>query len=184
MILIVLAGLCLLSVPMTGGRLALITRLPVRGLWIPPLALALQLLVTTVAPGGARSWHAAIHIATYGLIGVFLLANRHLPGVALVAAGTLLNAVAIVANGGVIPASATAQRIAGLVVGPGFSNSAHLAHPQLAWLGDLIPVPGPLPNVLSPGDLIIFAGLLVLLHRTCRRTTAGQTDQSLPGVQI
>jgi hypothetical protein len=197
-ILIVLAALCLLTVPLTGGRLGRLTDLRLRAIWISPLALALQLMVTTVAPGGNRSWHVAIHIATYGLIGIFLWANRHIPGVAVIATGALLNGLEIVINGGVMPASATAQRIAGLKLGPGFNNSAQLAHPHLLWLGDVIPVPGPLPNVLSVADLIIFAGMLVLLHRTCGKTaTVAQSDpippatesarvhpQRVPGVQI
>jgi hypothetical protein len=68
-----------------------------------------------------------------------------------------------------MPASATARRLAGLTVGSGFQNSAHLAHPHLLWLGDIIPVPGPWPlgNVVSIGDCIIFVGALVLLHRVC-----------------
>ena len=57
-------------------------------------------------------------------------------------------------------------------MGAGFHNSAHVAHPVLPWLGDLIPWPGPLPNVLSIGDLLIFAGTIVLLQRTCGRRTA------------
>lgn len=195
MILFVIAGLCLLTVPLAGGRLGRLSSLRVRAIWLSPLALGLQLLVTTIAPGGNWSLHAAIHIATYGMIAVFLWANRRLPGAAVIAAGALLNGFTIVINGGVMPASATAQRIAGLSTGAGFNNSAHLAHPQLLWLGDVIPVPGPLPNVMSVGDLVVFAGMLVLLHRTCgkaRGTSPTHLDpshpathpQRVPGVQI
>jgi hypothetical protein len=46
-----------------------------------------------------------------------------------------------------------------------------VADPHLLWLGDVLPVPLPLglSNVLSVGDLVLYAGALVLLHRTCRR---------------
>jgi hypothetical protein len=81
--------------------------------------------------------------------------------------GAVANTLAIIANGGVMPASLTAQRLAGLKQGAGFHNSAAVAHPHLLWLGDIIPIPGPLPNTVSIGDFIIFAGLLILLHRTC-----------------
>ncbi|MDQ6728902.1 MAG: DUF5317 domain-containing protein, partial [Actinomycetota bacterium] len=47
--------------------------------------------------------------------------------------------------------------------------SVALAHPALLWLGDIIPWPGPLPNVLSVGDCLVYAGTLVLLHRACAR---------------
>jgi fermentation-respiration switch protein FrsA (DUF1100 family) len=186
LILIVLAGLCLLSVPLAGGRLRRVADLHLRALWLSPLALGLQLTVTTVAPGGNRTLHAAIHIGTYVMIGLFLWANRRLPGAAIIAIGAIMNGLTIVLNGGVMPAASSAQRIAGLHLGGGFNNSAHRAHPLLLWLGDVIPVPGPLPNVMSVGDLVIFAGMLVLLHRTCgRKSAAGRARaQSLPGVQI
>jgi hypothetical protein len=78
-----------------------------------------------------------------------------------------MNALAIVLNGGVMPAAAQAQRLAGLKLGAGFHNSMHLAHPVLLWFGDIIPWPGPLPNVLSVGDCLIFAGTIVVLRRSC-----------------
>jgi hypothetical protein len=173
MILFALAALCVLSVPLAGGRLARLATIRLRWLWLAPLALALQVLIITLAPYGYRSIHVAVHLGTYGLAALFLWVNRRVAGMPVIAAGALLNALAIVVNGGVMPASTTAQRLAGLVVQPGrFENSTHLVHPHLLWLGDVIPVPGPLPNVLSIGDCVIFAGMLMLLHLTCR-TGAG-----------
>ncbi len=87
----------------------------------------------------------------------------------LVGLGAGANTLAIVFNGGVMPAAAAALRIAHLSEHGGFQNSAPVAHPTLLWLGDVIPVPGPLPNVLSVGDCLIFVGMLVFLHRTCGR---------------
>ena len=170
MILIVIAALCLVTVPLTGGSLGRLADLRLRWLWIAPVALAVQVAIITIAPGGNRIIHAAVHIGTYVLIGLFLWRNRHIAGAPVLGLGVLANTVAIIGNSGVMPASATAQRLAGLhETAGGFHNSAALLHPHLLWLGDIIPVPGPLPNVLSPGDCIIFAGMLLLLHRTTRR---------------
>lgn len=49
-----------------------------------------------------------------------------------------------------------------------------LEHPRLLAIGDVIGVPGPWPlgNVLSVGDLVLYAGMLVLLHRACARRRA------------
>ena len=168
MILIALAGLAVLSVPLSGGRLSRIAELRLRHLWIPVLALALQVVITSIATNGDKALHDDVHIASYVVLGSFLWVNRRLPGVPIAATGTLLNFLAVVFNGGVMPAAAAAQRLAGLKLGGGFQNSAHLAHPTLLWLGDIIPWPGPLPNVLSVGDCLIFAGVVVLLHRSCR----------------
>jgi hypothetical protein len=169
MILIALAGLCLLSVPLTGGNLGRLASLRLAGLWTPMLALALQVVLTTIAPAGHPLLHRAAHIGTYVAIGLFLWFNRRLAGVKLIGVGAFLNALAITLNGGVMPATRTAERIAGMHLRPGFENSGPIAHAHLPWLGDVIPWPGPLPNVLSVGDLLIFTGTLVLLHRTCGR---------------
>lgn len=185
MILIVLAGLCLLSVPLRGRDLRRLADLQLRGLWVPVLALTLQVAITTIAPGGSHGLHTAIHLATYALIAAFLWLNRRLPGLAVIALGAGANALVIVLNGGVMPASAAAQRMAGLHLGAGFQNSVALAHPVLPWLGDIVPWPGPMPNVLSVGDCLIYAGTLVLLHRACARPSlapAPLTAVPAPGV--
>jgi len=168
MILFLLAALCVVSVPLTGGSLRRLATLRVRWLWLGPVALLIQLVLVTFAPGGSETVHAAIHIGTYVLLGAFLWANRRLPGVSVIGVGTVLNGLAIVVNRGVMPTAATAERLAGLSAGRGFQNSAVMAHPHLLWLGDIIPVAWPLPNVLSVGDCVIFLGLLFLLHRACR----------------
>ena len=174
MILIILATLCLISVPLTGGSLSRLTNLHLRCMWIAPLALGLQVAIITIVPGGHPALHSAIHIATYGFALIFLLANIRVPGVPLITAGTLANAVAITTNYGIMPASAAAQRLANLTQTSGFHNSAHVSHPHLLWLGDIIPIPGPQPlgNVFSIGDCVIFTGMLLLLHRTCGKATA------------
>jgi hypothetical protein len=184
-ILTLLAALCLVSVPLAGGQLRRLGEIELKCRWAAPMALAVQVAIITVFPGGDGTLHAAVHIATYGLGALFLWANRRVAGSLPIALGCALNAAAIIANRGVMPASASAQRLAGMSVGSGFQNSAHLAHAHLTWLGDIIPVPGPEPlrNVLSIGDCILFVGLLVLLHRTCSRRAqppASTPARSLP----
>jgi Family of unknown function (DUF5317) len=169
MILIVLALLCVLTVPLRGGNLARLADLQLRGLWLPVLSLVVQVAITEVVRGGSEALHRELHIFTYVMLVAFLWLNRRLPGLRIVALGALLNMLAIVVNRGVMPASATAERLSGLHLPPGFDNSAHFGHELLPFLGDIIPWPGPLPNVLSIGDLIIFAGTVVLLHRACGR---------------
>jgi hypothetical protein len=169
MLLIVLAVACVLSVPLRGGRLRRLADLRLRAEWAALGALAGQVLVLGVFASGAAWWHAVGHIATYGLAAWFVWANRAIPGVLLLALGGACNLAAIAANDGVMPTSAWAERAAGLEPTGVFANSAVLAHPHLLWLGDVLPVPLPLglANVLSVGDLLIYAGALVLLHRTC-----------------
>jgi Family of unknown function (DUF5317) len=173
---------CLLSVPLTGGRLSALADLELRASWAALLAIALQVLIVTVMPEGSHALHAAIHIGTYALAAWFVWRNRRIPGVAVLALGGAMNGLAITLNGGVMPASARAMRIAGVALDGNFDNSAPVTHPKLLWLGDVIPVPGPWPlgNVLSVGDLLIFAGALVLLHRVCRQPPRSSARRTLP----
>jgi hypothetical protein len=92
--------------------------------------------------------------------------------------GAMLNAAAITANDGVMPASASAMRSAGLAheAGGAFMNSAPVTDARLAFLGDIIAVPSWLPDakVFSVGDLLIFLGAIVLVHVASRRRAADE----------
>jgi hypothetical protein len=168
MLLVITALALVASVPLAGGRLGALAEIRPRAVWAVLLAAAIQVAITQMA-GGSHELHVVLHVLSYVLDGYFLFANRRLAGVPLVALGAALNVLAITTNGGVMPANASALRISGIASRPGFDNSAVLAHPHLAFLGDIIPVPGPWPigNVLSVGDLIIFIGALVVLHVAC-----------------
>lgn len=170
MILVIAAAACLLSVPLTGGRLGALAALHIRAAWMIFAAVALQVLIVSVASGGSHGLHSAVHLLSYALAAGFVWSNREVPGMLLVALGGALNLAAISANGGVMPAWPTALELAGLEPDEGYSNSAAVSNAKLQALGDVIPIPGPWPigNVLSVGDVILFAGVIVLLHRTCR----------------
>ena len=168
MLLVVTALVLLATVPLAGGRLSRLADIRPKAIWAVLLAAAIQVAITQM-PGGSQGVHVALHVFSYVLDAYFVFANRRLTGVPVVALGAALNVAAITANGGVMPASATALRISGIAERAGFDNSAALAHPHLAFLGDIIPVPGPWPigNVLSIGDLIIFVGALIVLYHAC-----------------
>jgi hypothetical protein len=175
MLLVITALALVASVPLAGGRLGALAEISPRAVWAVLLAAAIQVAITQIA-GGSHALHVALHVFSYVLDAYFLFANRRLAGVPLVAVGAALNVLAIITNGGVMPANAVALRISGIASRPGFDNSAVLAHPHLAFLGDVIPVPGPWPigNVLSAGDLIIFLGALIVLHAACGSRLPGQ----------
>jgi hypothetical protein len=166
--LLAIAGV--ISVPLAGGKLSQLAGLPIRAIWSVMICAALQVVITTLLPGGSHGLHVALHLGSYVLVAWFLIANRKVVGMPIVALGVGLNVLAISANGGVMPAAATAIRIAGIDTSGGFANSDAVDHPRLLALGDVIPVPGPWPigNVMSIGDLLIVAGVMILLHVTCR----------------
>ncbi len=194
MFLIACVLVAALAVPLFGGRLSALADVRAGWSWVLALALGMQ-LVGIYAPGGllADGARAFLQVASFAVAAVFLVANRRLPGMLLVAAGALCNLAAMGANGGVMPASPAALRTAGLPTRPGgFTNSAAVPHPRLAFLGDVFAIPHawPLHNIFSIGDVLIVLGLAWALHRICGsrlvpRLRSGQrsTPDRDPGVR-
>jgi hypothetical protein len=168
--------LLFVSVPLTGGTLDRLADLEFRGVRWLLAALVAQLAIIVVVPGGDTDAHRVVHVATYAAGAVFLWANRRIPGVLVLGAGAMLNAVAIAANGGVMPASEDAMRSAGmpLPAGTEFVNSAPVADAALGFLGDVLAVPSWLPGakVFSVGDVLIAVGAAIVVHVACRRPAA------------
>jgi Family of unknown function (DUF5317) len=169
-IVLVVLALCLATVPLAGGDLGRLADLRLRGVKALFAVLVGQVLLLAVFADGDRTLLRVGYVATFAAAAAFLLVNRRVPGVLLIGAGGAMNAVAIVANGGVMPARVGALAAAGRPITEArFRNSAAVAHPHLGWLGDTFAIPDgvPLANVFSAGDVVIVAGVLVLVHITC-----------------
>lgn len=174
MIVVAVALLGVLTVPLAGGRLSMLATLRLRQVWAVWASIVIQVLITVggdhVPVGGAK----ALHMISYVLSAWCLWSNRHLPGVWVVCIGGGMNLMAIVANGGSMPATDWAWRTSGLDVATAgqFQNSAVSSGSPLWMLGDVFAVPRgwPFANVFSLGDVVIVVGLLVLVHRSCRTT--------------
>lgn len=176
MILVLVLVVAVALVPVAGGRLGRLSALELRAPWL--LWLALGMLIVLIArPGEETWWRTAANVATFALGLVWVWVNRRVPGLWLVGVGACSNLVAIVANGGVMPASARALEIAGISAEPGgFTNSAVLSDPKLLVLGDVIPVPSwvPFANVVSVGDVLIVLGVAYTIHRVSGSRLAGR----------
>ena len=163
--------LCILSVPLTGGRLSRLADLDFRRAWLALAAIVVQVLIISIVPGIGKDLSEQIHLASYLLLGAFLVVNRHIPGLLVIAGGGALNFAAIVTNGGVMPADPDALAAAGIPQdATEFANSAPAEGAPLGFLGDVFHTPGWLPihNVFSVGDLVIVLGAFLLLQRACR----------------
>lgn len=163
------------------GSLAALAALRLRRSWMLPVALGLQVLVVTVAPGLPHGITSSVHLLSYALAGAFLALNLRLPGMSLVALGAGANAITIALNGGVLPASAAALSAAGWRTdGSDFANSAPLTSPRLAFLGDNYVSPAwlPLRNVFSIGDVVIAFGLVVLVLAATRHKPRHRVAES------
>jgi Family of unknown function (DUF5317) len=166
MIQVVAVLLVLLSVPLFGGSIARVGELRVKAVWAAAAAIGVQVVLTEFdALHGFASY--AAHFASYGLAAWFVIANLHVRGLWIIGLGGAANLLAISANGGVMPASPAAARLAGLAADAGrFQNSAVVGHARLAFLGDVFAWPHPLPlaNVFSVGDVLLVVGIGYVLH--------------------
>jgi MFS family permease len=170
MLFIAFLGLALVTVPLFRGRILSLAEVRFRALWALGAALALQATFLWAPKADLADLYGSLHVASYALAGVFLWANRRLPGAWLIALGAAMNLLAIAANQGVMPASPEALAAAGLVDAPRwFTNSASLPDPNLSFLGDVFAIPPPFPfrNVFSPGDILVALGGAFAVHRLC-----------------
>ena len=124
-------------------------------------------------PGLTRAGALAVLLISNAAVVAFLMLNRQIPGMLLIAAGVLLNTIVITANQA-MPVSPTAAARAGLEPPPAVSDELKHerldADTRLSWLGDVIPVPG-VKEVLSIGDVVLALGVarVVYMQTTSRR---------------
>jgi hypothetical protein len=167
MLLLAAVMLSVVTVRPAGGSLAALGRVHLR--YSPAIcgALAIQIVILYVVPGGSPGLHRALHIGSYALAAVFVIANRRVAGMRMLGLGATLNLIAILANNGVMPASRSARRTAGMLTSSTeFLNSAVVPHPRLLFLGDILAVPHAVPfaNVYSIGDVCIAIGVAIVIH--------------------
>jgi hypothetical protein len=145
-----------------GGRPAGLAALRFRFGALAVVGFAAQVVIFS-APVSERigDLGAPLYVASTAVVFAVLVANLRITGLPVVALGAAANLVAIVANGGYMPASASALVAAGKVPPGGYSNSAVLAHPVLGPLTDIFALPPAVPfaNVFSIGDVLIAAGI-------------------------
>jgi hypothetical protein len=168
-----LVALAVLTVPLSGGRWSALASIRLRHSWLLWAALLGQVLAIEGPDLGA--WAALLHVGTYLLAAAFVVLNRLVPGIWLIAAGGFLNGITIALNDGTLPASPAALRAAGLPPDHDqFVNSGVVGGAHLPWLGDVFAWPQPLPlaNVFSVGDVLLVVGAFWAIHRLARRSPA------------
>lgn len=153
-----------------GGRFKRLEALSLRWWWFVLAGLAVQFLPLPDGETGqdllVRTGVLAI---SYGLLLLFAFANLRLPGMWLIALGLACNALVIVVNGG-MPVGEEALRDSGqtdllqVLVEQGAAKH-HLLDDsdKLTFLADVIAVPSPVGQVISVGDIFVYAGLMWLI---------------------
>jgi hypothetical protein len=166
----ILAGLA------ARGRLDALSELRFRWGWLAVAGLVVQVgLFTEAGDRLAGAFGPALYVLSTLAVFVAVLRNVRLPGMVIVALGSLSNLAAITANGGAMPADPAALATAGLD-GPGaYTNSVVLADPALKPLTDIFAIPAswPLANVFSFGDVLIGVGIVVVIAAAMRTRPQG-----------
>jgi hypothetical protein len=168
----------LLAIPLgylLGGRLERLGTIRVRWAWLAVAGLAVQIVlfsdaVTAVVGAAGTPLYVGSSLAVF----LVVLRNLRVTGFPLVAFGAALNLVAILANGGCMPADPAALAAIGQLEdldGTRYSNSCIPETVLLAPLTDVLHLPPgmPLANVFSVGDAIIGAGVAVAIVAGMRR---------------
>ena len=156
-----------------GGRARNFETLRLRAWWLAPVGLLLQIQFPWLSDAG-REAGVPYLIASYVLLIVFAALNLRLAGFVLILAGLALNLLVVSVNRG-MPVTRSALETSGqgdllddLASGQGAKH--HLANDDdiLLPLADVIPIPPPIAQVVSAGDVLVYAGLVWLVIATMR----------------
>ena len=126
-------------------------------------------------------WRAGLIVLAYAPLALWVWFNRRWVGVLILGLGLALNLAVMAANGGMMPIEPSTINHAGLGWQLATTSLGHaLPHSKdvllspgsirLAPLRDWIVLGGPplVGRVLSPGDLVLFAGAFVTLAEVIR----------------
>ena len=151
-----------------GGSLGRLADIELRGMPLFGVAIALQVVAF---PSGVVPWEVPDRVATvlwlgtYGLLIAIVWLNRRVTGFVIAGTGMVSNLIAIVANGGHMPALPSALRGAGVPFDGVYQNSVADGHPNVAWLVDRWAAPEWVlgANVFSVGDVLLGVGGIVIV---------------------
>jgi len=189
--LILLVGAAAVALA-TGGSWSTFANLPLKARRLVVIAVLAQLL------GGGLARVTNLHgfypagLAVSALAALaFCIRNIRLAGVPLITLGLLSNALVVSLNGAMPVSIAAAARanvpILEIAAGNDARHTIAGRDSTLRSFGDVIPLPLPWrPEVVSPGDALVAAGLgeLVLLGMRPRRRKVAATPRQEPAGSV
>lgn len=181
-LLVIVAGL-LLGL-LLGGRLSRLEKVRLHWWGLALAGLGLQFVPLPEGSGGIDLAIRTFALgASYVLLLTFAAANLRLPGMYLLLAGIAMNALVIVVNGG-MPVSADTLRatqqdevLASLRVERADKHHLLTNDDRLTFLADVVPLPQPIGQAISIGDVFIYAGLVWAIVAVMRGQTPSASSR-------
>jgi hypothetical protein len=178
-------GLSVLAGHLLGGRLRIFERLRLRWWGLAPLGLALQAIPLPDARHGTDLLVRVVVLSSsFLLLLLFVAFNFRLAGMWLLFIGLTLNFAVIAANGGMpvsrhaLEASGQADVLQLLLKDQGAKHHLLTSDDNLTFLADVIPVAGPIEQVVSVGDVSVYLGLAWLIVSVMRGRTGALAPAS------
>jgi hypothetical protein len=178
-------GLSVLAGYLLGGRLRNFERLRLRWWGLAPLGLALQAIPLPDARHGTDLLvRVAVLSSSFLLLLLFAVINFRVAGMWLLFIGLTLNFAVIAANGGMpvsrhaLEASGQADVLQLLLKDQGAKHHLLTSDDNLTFLADVIPVAGPIEQVVSVGDVFVYLGLAWLIVSVMRGRTGALAPAS------
>jgi hypothetical protein len=155
-----------------------IAAIPLRSPWLALIAVVLQvpLLRAPAGPVEGLRLQQVLFLVSHLLLLALVWRNRRLPGMLVAGAGVALNLIVILANAGFMPVTPQTlvqinpgSTVDGWPLGQHYGYSKDVIRLQedtrLWILSDILvlPPPFPRPTAFSPGDLLLAAGIVLLL---------------------
>jgi hypothetical protein len=185
--LVVTLGIALVAVPVTRGRFRQLGRLRIQSWWLLVLGLGVQVALELVEVSADRIDDIGLGLLmfSYALILAFCFLNLRVPAMAIVTIGVAMNATVIGLNEGMPTRDQTIETQTGREVERPVARTVQ-ERPEsdddlLPVLGQVVPVPdNPIDEALSPGDLVIAAGVIGVFIAGSRRRRPEATPESAP----
>jgi len=167
-----------------GGRLHRLEALRPRWWGLVILGLGIQFIPLPEGDVGTDLVvRTAVLSLSYTLLVAFALLNVRMPGMFLVVIGLACNFAVIAVNGG-MPASADALIDSGqedvlAYLREEGADKHHLLtdKDELTFLADVIPVPQPIGQAISVGDVFVYVGLIWLIVAAMRGWTPSERQE-------
>jgi hypothetical protein len=174
------------------GRLSGLTNMALRVSWLLLPFLVIDIFLNSrhaqVVAGETLRWAVLLLlIIQYGALFTLAGLNAKRWPLLVIGAGEALNFIVIMANGGRMPVNAAtlpdSPRLKALASGVIPHYGMLTEHTTLPFLGDVIPFSLFSPSLISMGDIVIMAGLFLLMaHAMKAGLKTGLRPGSDPGV--